>query len=50
MADSDSFVKRGVIEPGITPPEKEEQKTAADLEDCVAKRLADSVANAASKS
>lgn len=50
MQDNDTFEKRGVIEPGLTPPEKEEQKSAAELEDCVAKRLADSVAKAASNS
>lgn len=50
MADNETFEKRGVIEPGITPPEKDEHKSAAELEDCVAKRLADSVAQAASKS
>jgi hypothetical protein len=36
--------KAGVIEPGRTPPENPEQKSAADLEDSVSTRLADSVA------
>ena len=35
--------KRGVIEPGRTPPEKEQDKTAADLEACVSQRVADRV-------
>lgn len=41
--DKEVFEKRGVIEPGRTPPEKEGQKAAAELEDCPTKRLADRV-------
>jgi hypothetical protein len=40
-----SYEKRAVIEPGRTPPEKEGQKSAADLEDDVKKRLSDGVAH-----
>ena len=39
----DQFIKKGVIEQGITPPEEEVSKEASDLENCVERRLADSV-------
>ena len=39
----DQFVKKGVIEPGITPPENSDCKSASDLEECVSKRLSESV-------
>jgi hypothetical protein len=41
--------KRGVIEPGRTPPEDDQDKTASDLESHVVQRAADAAKEAAGK-
>lgn len=44
-----SMEKRGVIEPGRTPPEDDQDKTASDLESHVVQRAADAAKEAAGK-
>jgi hypothetical protein len=39
------MIKEGVIKPGVTPPENESNKSAADLEDHATTRLSDKVAD-----
>jgi hypothetical protein len=41
--------KRGVIEPGRTPPEDDQDKTAADLESHVSQRAAETAKESVGK-